>query len=172
MFKNYLFRVAVLAAACGMLFSCTPEQSKLTVDTFSQKAQIVGKVTYDRGIKWNSGIIDSYSDYQAASGVKVVARIPYSEIGGSSAKGNYEIEATTDSQGKYTMDIPVGTSSLTVTVSARPFYQKKSVLDNEGKEAFVNNALYNNSTSKTVYVQNGDVQTVNISVTSSAAYGD
>lgn len=172
MFKNHLIRVAVLAAACGFLFSCTPEQSKLTVDTFSQKAQIVGKVTYDRGVKWNSGIIESYTDWQPAAGATVVGRISYSSIGGTSAKGDYEIEAKTDSNGKYTLDIPLGASSLTVTVSARPFYQKKSVLDGEGKEAFVDNALYNSSSSSQVTVQNGDVKTYNITVTSSATYGD
>ena len=172
MFKNHLFRVAVLAAACGFLFSCTPEQSKLTVDTFSQKATIVGKVTYDRGIKWNSGVIDSYSDWQPAADVIVLARIAYSDIGGSGAKGNYEIETKTDANGKYALDIPVGASSIGVTVSARPFYQRKSVLDNDGKEAFVNEALYNNTSSSTIYVQSGDVKTYNITVSSSAAYGD
>lgn len=172
MIKNHLFRAAVALAACAVFFSCTPEQSKLTVDTFSQKATIVGKATYDRGIKWNSGVIDSYNDWQPAAGVTVLARIAYSAIGGDSAKGNYEIEAKTDANGKYILDIPVGTSQIGVTVSARPFYQRKSVLDNEGKEAFVNEALYNVSSSSTIYVQSGDIKTYNITVTSNAAYGD
>ena len=172
MIKNNFIRAAVAFAVCAVFFSCTPEQSKLTVDTFSQKATIVGKVTYDRGIKWNSGVIDSYSDWQPAAGVTVLARIAYSEIGGSSAKGNYEIETKTDSNGKYTLEIPIGTSQISVTVSARPFYQRKSVLDNEGKEAFVNEALYNLSSSSTINVQSGDVKTYNITVTSNAAYGD
>lgn len=172
MSKNILIRVATLLAVCGATFACTPEQSKLTVDDLGQKATIVGKVTYNRGIKWNSGVIETYSDWQPAANVTLVVRIPYSAIGSSLANGNYEIETKTGSDGKYSVDVPLGVSAISVTVTARPFYQKKSVLDDEGKEAFVQQALYNNSSTQYVTLNPGDIKTVNITVSSSAEYGD
>lgn len=173
MFKNYFKWFAAAFAACSILFACTPEQSSLTIDTFSQEATIVGKVTYDAGILWKSGVIDAYNNYVPAPGVDVIARIPYSQIGSSSAKGDYTITAKTDANGKFSIVIPVGVNSLSATVSCLPFFAKKSVLDGDGKEAFVDQALYNNSSSVSVTtIKSGEIRTANLTVTSSAVFGD
>ena len=173
MFKNYFKWFAAAFAACAMLIACAPEQSKLTVDTFSQEATIVGKVTYDAGVLWKEGAIQAYTNYVPAPGVEVIARIPYSKIGSSTAKGDYTITVKTDDKGKFSIVIPVGAASIDATVSCLPFFAKKSVLDDENKEAFVDQALYNNSTSVSVTtIKSGEVRTANLQVTSDAAFGD
>ncbi len=172
MLKNNFFGALALCAVFGFVFSCTPQQSELTVDNLKQEAQVVGKVTYDSGYLWEGGMIVSYSNWLPASDVEVIARIPYSNIGGSSAKGDYTVTTKTDANGKYSIKIPVGATGVNVSLSALPFYKDKHVLNGEGKDATVSGALYNNSTNPGVYVQSGEIKTANITVTSNAVFGD
>lgn len=171
--NNYFRWIVAAVATCGFLFACTPEQSSLTVDTLTNEAQIVGKVTYDSGVQWKEGAIVNYNYYLPADDVEVIARIPYSAIGGTSAKGDYTVTAKTDANGRYAITIPVGAASINATVSCLPFYRKKSVLDNDNKEAFVDQALYNSSSSVSLTnIKFGEIRNSNLQVTSSAEYGD
>lgn len=161
---------ALLIAAIAFLPGCA-KQSELTIESVKETATVTGKVTYDKGIVKNDDDTWTYTNYVAAEGVEVIARIPYSQY--SSGNGYYTVTAKTDRNGKYSIDIPVTSSGVNVYMDCLPFYAAKTVNDG-GALVRVDNALYNNTSvsPSTVNIRPLEIKTVNIQVTSSVTSVD
>lgn len=148
--KKFFF---VLAAAFAVLASCK-KQSELNFSDISKKYTVVGTVTYKPGVvvRTNGGF--AYDTAFAASGVTVVAQIPYAQFkkdarmlyddpiivdgddadeeeGGMVTESYYSVEATTDADGKFTIEIPTGDySSVGARITIKPFYREKGKVVN------------------------------------------
>ena len=160
MIKRIIIGVIAIASLCGVMCACQPEQSELKIDTVKETAKIVGKVlyneVYDKDGNWNS--------WQPASGVTVIAKINYTQYSDGAASGSYIVKATTNSEGKYTLIVPVGARNINATVSCLPFYQTKYDWSIEGKRIPVNDCLYNQSNTVNVNLFSEAIVTANINV--------
>ena len=165
--RNILFAVA---AAAILAVSCEPEQSELNMSSIKNQAKIVGTVKYNSGTVKNDDASFTENVMLKASGAEVVARIAYSSYGGGS--GNYVVKTTTNANGDYTLTVPVGNSSINVTVECLPFYKTKNVKDDENNIQPISKALYNiftyNPAGGAVSLASEQIKTVNIEATSSA----
>jgi len=112
--KNlFLALMAVLVlAGCEL-----QEQSQLTLDSITTKATITGTIMYDPGYDENGDALDLCP----AAEQKVYVVIPYTEYD-KNAVGEKMFEATIDPSGKFVLDIPMVSTTLSdVELNLRPF---------------------------------------------------
>ena len=166
MFKKSIFGAISAIALLVLLGACTPQQSELRLDSVTQTGKIEGKVTYDVGVyKDDAGNIITYGGkFEPADGVTVIARIAHSQYVSGSNTGDYTVEATTDRDGRYELNIPTGAKTVSVKVSCLPFYKRKGYLK-EGKIEY-EVVLYNNSSSQNPSITAKEIKVVNLQVTS------
>lgn len=142
------------ASLLGLLFtSCEKKESELNLEDIQGKAVIEGTLSYNQGKRLANGVVVECQS--PLSNATVVVSVPYSEYQASS-QGEKKYEAVTDSEGKYSIEIPVGLKEMTVTVGAKSFkdtYYTYDILDGE-KEV---NALYE-AVPASVQVKAGDIK--------------
>jgi hypothetical protein len=106
--KKLVF-LSVIAAIAMTLISCDKTSDPVTVDSLP-------KVTVSGYVKANFG---GLMDVAVPAGTILNFSIPNSNYGGAS--GNYIIQATTDADGKYSVQIPVYTVPITLSVFGTNF---------------------------------------------------
>lgn len=105
---------AIGLLAVATLVGCSKEQSELSIDSIQGRATIVGSLCYSQG--------QAYKDSQfsellgPAAGVKVTIQVSNASLApNGSAQGYTTYEATTDGEGKYSIEIPaVENTSITI----------------------------------------------------------
>lgn len=164
--KHRIFQLAILGLMAGLVVSCNKEeQSEVNLDNLQGMASVTGKVMYNQGAANQNGAI--ISDYMVpAAGQTIIVRVPNSDYVSGSA-GYQTYSDTTDSEGRYTVQVPVGTNTVTATVSVIPFFAEKTVEGHNNQLINITNALYNNFTPQQVTLAEFDVQTADFEVTSS-----
>jgi hypothetical protein len=142
------------ASLLGLLFtSCEKKESELNLEDIQEKAVIEGTLSYNQGKRLVNGVVVECQS--PLSNATVVVSVPYSEYQENS-QGEKKYEAVTDSEGKYSIEIPVGLRTMTVTVGAKSFkdtYYTYDILDGE-KEV---SALYE-AVPASVEVKAGDIK--------------
>ncbi len=161
MIKRTIIGVIAIASLCGLMCACQPEQSELKINSIKETAKIVGKVLYDEVYD----VDGNWGSWQPASGVTVIARIDYGQYSSGSAAGVYTVKVTTNAEGKYTLEVPVGARTVSATVSCLPFYQTRYDMSIEGKRIPVKNCLYNQSSNVNVSLFSEAIATANFKVT-------
>ncbi|MDR2511831.1 MAG: hypothetical protein LBC89_05175 [Bacteroidales bacterium] len=106
--KKVIFLTAITAIAM-MFTSCEKESKPVTVDSLP-KVIVSGYVKADFGELMQTAV---------PAGTILNFSIPNSNYGGAS--GNYIIQATTDNDGKYSVEIPVRTSPISLSVFGTNF---------------------------------------------------
>ena len=143
------------ASLLGLLFtSCEKKESELNLEDIQGKAVIEGTLSYNQGKRLVNGVVVECQS--PLSNATVVVSVPYSEYQENS-QGEKKYEAVTDSEGKYSIEIPVGLKTMTVTVGAKSFkdtYYTYDILDGKNKEV---SALYEAVTAS-VEVKAGDIK--------------
>ena len=106
--KRKIFCGAAMLAVLALV-GCKKEQSQFTLDNIEQKATISGTVVYQ------SNLVGQASEEVALSGVRVAAKVDYSQYS-DDAKGVKQFEVETDSAGQFSISIPTGSKSIKATL--------------------------------------------------------
>ncbi|MCM1531072.1 MAG: hypothetical protein NC048_05535 [Bacteroides sp.] len=129
----------------GLLFSCKPEQSELSIDSLPGTATVIGKVEYNPGVSQENGAV-IYDKKLPAAGRTVLVKVNMSEFTNSSSEENESFrtfQATTDAQGRYSVQVPVGFQPVSARVTAVSFIGNKTAEDAEGNIITIENAVFN-----------------------------
>ena len=114
-----------MMALAAMVFTGCNKQTELEIN-YGKTATVIGKVELSK----------DNSDNTPATNTKVYAKIEYSElITGENPVGNKTFETTTDTEGRYTLEIPVIDEGTDVTI-----YTKTNITNDgyyEGAETSV-----------------------------------
>lgn len=163
--KQFFFKLAAIGMMAGMLASCQKqEQSEANLGDLKGMANVAGKVTYNQGAVNQHGAL--ISDYMApATGQIVVVKVANADyIAGSQGFQTYQ--DTVDNEGRYNVQVPVGSGTVSATVSVLPFFAEKNVEGTDHQIVTIANALYNQVQSKTLSLSEFDVKTANFEVSS------
>lgn len=167
--KKIFFGSAMLAVLA--LVGCKKEQSQFTLDGLAGVATVQGKVTYDMGTVDNSGVIVT-SNVVAKEGATVLLSVSYSDYGGTGT-GQKQYTVTTDAEGKYVFQVPVGVTPISsAKVEVLPFNGSKGdVID--GQVISIENALFDqleylDGKTEEVSLENQKVEVRNIKVSSNS----
>lgn len=159
--KKLLF----FASLFGLLFtSCEKSESELNLEDIQEKAVIEGTLSYNQGKRLVNGVVVECQS--PLSGATVIVSVPYSQYQEGS-QGDKKYEAITDSEGKYSIEIPVGLKEMTVNVSAQSFkdtYYTYDILDGEKAVS----ALYE-AVLASVKVKAGDIKWEDVIMTADQA---
>jgi len=121
--KSKLCLYALVALLLIGISGCKKvEQTELNIDSCQYKATIQGIVLYPAGITLNN------QESVPASDVNVFVDVPYSYYS-ATASGIKRFETTTDSQGKFSIDIPVTVNSAQITIRVPSFQGKHYVFE-------------------------------------------
>lgn len=168
--KKIFFGSAMLAVLA--LVGCKKEQSQFTLDGLAGVATVQGKVTYDMGTVDNAGVIVT-SNVVAKEGATVLLSVNYSDYGSTAGTGKKQYTATTDAEGKYVFQVPVGVTPISsAKVEVLPFNGSKGeVID--GQVVSIENALFDqleylDSKTEEVSLENQKVEVRDIKVTSNS----
>ncbi len=104
----------VLAACAFALTACEDEQSSYSLSDCKNTATLTGNVVVDLGAS-KSGDVITEGNQAPAAGAEVVATVSYSQYGKGTENGTKQFTATTDANGNYSISVPVGIKSITVT---------------------------------------------------------
>ncbi|MBQ7631778.1 MAG: hypothetical protein IJS82_03345 [Paludibacteraceae bacterium] len=112
--KFLLFVSAVLLVLTGC-----EQQSKLDVDQISGSAKVSGRVLYNPGYQAEAnGTI--LAGFRPAANREIIVEVFYSGL----ASPGKLINAKTDEEGKYALDIPVGPTAVNISVTPVAFVDK------------------------------------------------
>lgn len=167
--KKILFGTAMLAVLA--LVGCKKEQSHLTLDGIAGVATVQGKVTYDMGTVDKGGVIVE-KNVVAKEGATILLSVDYSDYGGTGT-GKKQYTITTDAEGKYVFQVPVGVTPISAaTVEVLPFNGSKGEMI-DGQVVSIENALFDqvtylNGKTKTVSLENQKVEVRDIEVSSTS----
>ena len=155
---------ANLFIIAAVMTSCQKEQSELHLDSLQSKAVITGTVEYVVGdYKLDDAIISGYK--LPAAGQTVMVTVPTSDYA-DQASGKQYFEVTTDENGNYTVEIPVGVESLSATVTVLPFHAQKDFAQNDLTVVSIPDALYNNVTDRNLTLEQKKIYTADLVVSS------
>ena len=133
--KINLIMVAVLFAT--MLVGCNKpkEQTSLDIDDFTEKATIMGKLTYDEGQSLDG--TNYVHNMKPAADITVTAVVANSEYSSSTtAKGNLTFTTKTDAEGNFELSIPVTSKGVEAKVKVASFVGKyRTITDVKNGEA-------------------------------------
>ena len=156
-------KFTLIALLMGLfLASCEKSESYLELDKVNGKATIQGVVTYNQGERKDGDQVVMYK--QPLANAEVVVSVNYSEYQERS-EGVKKYTTTTDENGKYSIDIPVGLKTINASVSVKSFRAEYYSFDLVLEETKVN-ALYSVATPKEVALTANDLKWVAIDLTS------
>ena len=158
--KNSLFAAGLFLAVAAMV-SCQKEQSELRLESIPSDAVLTGTVEYEVGDYEVNGAVISNHRLPAASQT-VMVTIPTSDYAGG-AQGNQYFETVTDENGNYRIEIPVGNSPVSATVTVLPFNAQKSFAQADMSIVSISDALYNN-------VVSGSSESLTVSMSQKMVY--
>lgn len=161
-------KILVLSAISLFLaFSCSVEQSELTLETLTGTAVISGDVTYNAGAVMSDGGIKDRNILPAANQVVIVKVSNASILNDPNVAGYQIFTDSTDANGHYEMEIPV-TNSLPVDaeISVAPFRAAWSY-DLNGAVVNVNDVLYGTGSVRTAVLENMGIVEENIVLSAS-----
>ena len=152
----------------GLLVSCEPEQSELTLNNLPGTATIMGKVEYNPGV---TKVEDAYiSDYRLpAAGRTVCVKIMTSQYYTGSSEENEDFRTfhtTTDEKGQYSIQVPVGYHAISATVFAIPFVGEKTVEDSENNIITLENAIFKTTHDVTAWLEDQTIFEANLVMSS------
>ena len=150
----------------GIFSSCEKKQSELTLDDMKGVAKVTGTVKYNQGATVQSDGSVIYDMTVPAVGQTVIVSVPNSSYAGD-VSGNQTYTGTVNAQGVYEVSVPVGTKSVTATVSVLPFYAVKYV-EIAGGVVALDSVLFNQFTEQTLTLEDKSVETADFEVTSKA----
>lgn len=162
--KKILFGTAMLAVLA--LVGCDKKQSELNLDAMQGVAKVTGRVTYDAGYAEVNGTIVS-KNVVPREGVQMILSVPFNDY--CSGDGNKQFFATTDADGRYVFEIPVGAKALAnAKVEAIAFEAPKGFLV-DGKVALVSKAMFDQGIApKNVVLENAKILVKDFDITSTA----
>lgn len=163
--KTFLFAMSALLLT-GIFSSCEKKQSELTLDDMKGVAKVTGTVKYNQGATVQSDGSVIYDMTVPAVGQTVIVSVPNSSYAGD-VSGNQTYTGTVNAQGVYEVSVPVGTKSVTATVSVLPFYAVKYV-EIAGGVVALDSVLFNQFTEQTLTLEDKSVETADFEVTSKA----
>ncbi len=168
--KKKIFCGAAMLTVLALV-GCKKEQSQFTLDGLAGVATVQGKVTYDMGTVDNSGVIVT-SNVVPKEGATVLLSVSYSDYGGTGT-GQKQYTVTTDVEGKYVFQVPVGVKPISsAKVEVLPFNGSKGdVID--GQVISIENALFDqleylDGKTEEVSLENQKVEVRNIKVSSNS----
>lgn len=116
----YGMPLAIVVTAAVSLVSCTEDQTAMSIEDIQGKARLVGYFNYYDGQQSATGTDDSYKP--------AYSRTVYVKVENSSfarPNGQYEgytiYETTTNSMGRYEVEIPADPDGVSVVIEAEPF---------------------------------------------------
>jgi len=117
--KKY-FAFAFVATALMMASCEDEEQSSLDFGAIKGTATLQGQVTYTTTEYDKSGNVVNTAKIENAAGATVLVTVDNSEYA-NAAQGQKTYEATTNQDGKYTVEIPVGVKSISAKVEVKNY---------------------------------------------------
>lgn len=156
-----------LAAVAMLLFvGCTQEQSQFVLEDLTGTCKVQGRVTYDVGYAEVNGTVIS-KNVVPKEGVQMILSVPFSDY--ASGEGYKQYFATTDADGRYFFDIPVGTKALgSAKVEAIAFNAAKGFFV-DGKVVLVSEAMFDQGIApKAVALENAKILVKDFDITSTA----
>lgn len=170
--KKYF--IAAMAASLLILAGCSDKyQSELNmadVEAKAGKATIQGLVTYNSGTTNENGTFVT-DNVKPAANVDVLVSVAYKAYGdGVTEQGKKQFTAKTDANGKYAIELPVGSKPIAaanVEVDVLPFRAKFSKEVN-GEIKTIENAVFNQvvytAGAKNLPLENGKIEICNMLV--------
>ena len=151
----------------GLLVSCEPEQSELTLNNLPGIATIMGKVEYNPGVtKVNNAYISDYL-LPAADRTVCVKIMTSQYTGGSEENEDFRtFYTTTDEKGQYSIQVPVGYHAIRATVFAIPFVGEKTVEDSENNIITLENAIFETTNNVTTWLEDQTIFEANLVMSS------
>lgn len=143
--KMFLLLPAVFCAGLILFSSCKkePEQSELNFENIEGKASISGRILYNAGCGWMDDAI-VFDVLLPAVEQTVMVQVSTSDyVSSADPMGKETFTAVTDSDGRYTIEIPVGSRLIDATVSVVPFRAAKYFYISDTKSIAEKDVLYN-----------------------------
>lgn len=148
---------AAIMLAVATLTSCTKEQSELSIDDIKGRATIMGSLCYSEGQAFNNNQFEEL--LQPAAGVTVAIKIANSSLDpNGNAQGMTTYETTTDSEGKYSIQIPV-VDNTQITIQPTSFIGQRTLVTdwNNNAPVFETEEVIFNITGMQETVSPGDI---------------
>lgn len=156
-------KFTLIALLMGLfLASCEKSESYLELDKVNGSATIQGVVTYNQGERLVSGQVVMFK--QPLANAEVVVSVNYSEYQDGS-EGVKKYTTTTDANGKYSVDVPVGLKTIKASVGVKSFMAEYYSYDLVIGETKVN-ALYEVAEPEEVELTANDLEWVAVEMTS------
>ncbi len=153
-----------LTMAMLALFSCTKEQTTLTIEDIPGKATVTGCITYTTGQKYEGGQFKE--NFAPAANTTVQVKVLNSTLDPNSSATGYTVyTATTDEKGNYTAEVPaLDRGSVTVVVKAPSFTGVRTYVEKmeKGNPVIKEMDVVYNAASQTVTVETGDIKVCDI----------
>lgn len=140
------------------LASCEKNESYLDLEKINGSATIQGVVTYNQGERLEGSSVVMFQ--QPLANAEVVVSVNYSEYEDGS-EGIKKYTTTTDANGKFSIDIPVGLKTINAKVGVKSFMAEYYSYDLVIGETKVN-AIYEASREEEVSLTSNDLKWVAI----------
>lgn len=140
------------------LASCEKNESYLDLEKINGSATIQGVVTYNQGERLDGNSVVMFQ--QPLANAEVVVSVNYSEYQDKS-EGIKKYTTTTDANGKFSIDIPVGLKTINAKVGVKSFMAEYYSYDLVIGETKVN-AIYEVSEEEEVSLTSNDLKWVAI----------
>lgn len=145
-----------------MLASCQKEQSELTLSSLPSQATITGTLKYDAGA-YKSADNTLLTGYELPAANRTISvTIATSQYVSGTAQGDQYFTATTDAEGKFSINIPVSNKEISATVSVVPFYADYYLESTNLTTVTFSNALYKVAAGQPVTLSQNDVEVVEL----------
>lgn len=152
-------------ASLFMFASCSQEQSQVNEEVMCGSFTVKGTVKYLTGFEVVKSALEQ-KDAIAKSGAQVLLSVDYSEYD-ANAQGVKQFFATTDANGKYSFEIPVGLKPLAATLEVIAFEGEYSDWDTEDGEYVIitKKAIYNaNNGPIAIGIENGKLEVIDFEI--------
>ncbi len=135
----------LIVASLFLFFACEKEQSQLDIDSLKERAVVSGYIIYNAGVDTTSNTDYVTDQWLPVEKQTIYVEIPYGDLSATST-GNYVVEATTDSLGRYSVEVPTTFAGVSATVRMKEFSAFKTTYEEmkDGKPVF-KTEIYNYS---------------------------